>query len=488
MPENPPAHDLIIRNALLLDGSGGTPRQADVALCGERIAALGAPSTLAPCPGVPELDATGLALAPGFIDVHSHDDQAVFQWQTSEAKLSQGVTSVVVGNCGISLAPLTLAGAPPAPLNLLGERDRFRFDRFSDYVEALRATALPVNVAALVGHGTLRVRQLDDYGRAADPGEIRAMAREVEAAMEAGAAGLSCGLSYPTNRGADTGEVIALARAAAAHGGRLCMHIRDEYDGVFEAVREAFRCAAGSGAFLVLSHQKVAGTANQGRSGELLDLYRSAGAGLPFAIDTYPYTAGSSVLDPVSVGHSSRVLVAWSQPHPEVQGRTLEQICSDWGCAQAEAIRRLQPAGAVYFHMAEADVSRFLGWERCMVGSDGLPNDVHPHPRLWGAFARVLGEYARDRGLFPIQEAVRKMTALPASVFGLRDRGLVREGAFADLVLFDPARVRDRSTYEQPRLRAEGIVKVFVNGRQAWPKPEGQSGCAGRFLPGGGNR
>jgi N-acyl-D-amino-acid deacylase len=264
------------------------------------------------------------------------------------------------------------------------------------------------------------------------------------------------------------------------------MHIRDEYDGVAAAVREAFQCARRSGAFLVLSHQKVAGEANRGRGRELLALYRSEGAGLPFAIDTYPYTAGSSVLDPVAVAQSRRVLVTWSRPHPEQAGRALDQISAQWGCSQAEAIARLQPAGAVYFHMDEADVAGFLAWDRCMVGSDGLPSDEHPHPRLWGAFARVLGEYARDRGLFPLQEAVRKMTSLPASVFGLKDRGLVQPGCFADLVLFDPVRVRDRATYEEPRLPAEGIARVLVNGRQAWPLPGTGSACWGRFLPGAG--
>ena len=471
--------DLVIRNGMVLDGTGAPPRKADVGVRGDRIQAVG---PLDQARGAVNLDAAGLMVAPGFIDSHSHDDQAVFQWAESEAKLSQGVTSVVVGNCGISLAPLRLDGDPPPPLNLLGGRARFRFDTFAQYVQALQAAPLPLNVAALVGHGTLRVRHLDDYGRTATAGEIEAMAEDVRAAMDAGARGLSCGLSYPTNRGADTAEVVALARAAASRGGRLCMHIRDEYDGVAGAVREALQCAAGSGAFLVLSHQKVAGEANRGRSAELLEIYRKEGAGIPFAIDTYPYTAGSSVLDPVSVGHSRKVLVAWSLPHPEVEGRTLDQISSEWGCSRAETIERLQPSGAVYFHMDEADVGRFLAFDRCMVGSDGLPHDQHPHPRLWGAFARVLGEYARDRGLFSIQEAVRKMTSLPAGVFGLTDRGLVREGCFADLVLFDPGKVQDRATYEEPRLPAEGIAKVFVNGRQAWPLPREQSGCWGRFL------
>jgi len=483
MTHSQPPFDLLIRNGTVVDGRGAAPVRADVGIRGDRIAAVG---RLDPAGSSAIVDASGLVVAPGFIDVHSHDDQAVLQWATSEAKLSQGVTSVVVGNCGISLAPLTLHGDPPAPLNLLGPRSRFRFPTFAQYARTLQAGPLPLNVAALVGHGTLRVGNMDDFTRPATAAELQAMAREVEAAMAAGAAGLSCGLSYPTNKGADTAEVVTLARTAADLGGRLCMHIRDEYDGVADAVREAFQCARQAKAFLVLSHQKVAGTANLGRSVELMAIYREEGADLPFAIDTYPYTAGSSVLDPVSVHHSRKVLIAWSLPHPELNGQTLERISADWDCAQAEAIDRLQPAGAVYFHMDDADVSRFLAWDRCMVGSDGLPSDEHPHPRLWGAFARVLGLYSRDQGLFPLQEAVRKMTSLPASVFGLAERGQVREGWYADLALFDPARVRDRASYEQPRLPAEGISKVFVNGRQAWPRPSGESGCWGRFLPGGG--
>ena len=475
-----PIYDLIIKNATLVDGTGAPPRRADVALVGDRIAAVG---DLGAASSPVTLDATGLTLAPGFIDVHTHDDQAVLRRDTILPKLTQGVTTVVVGNCGISLAPLTLQGEPPPPINLLGGRERFTYGTFAQYAAALEATPLTVNVAALVGHGTLRVQHMDDWFGPASHAEIDAMAAAVGEAMAAGAMGLSCGLSYPTNRGAVTGEVVALARAAAGSQGRLCMHIRDEYDGVAGAVREAFQCARGSGAFLVLSHQKVAGTANQGRSAELIRIYEEEGAGLPFAIDCYPYTAGSSVLDPVSVGHSAKVLVTWSQPHPEMNGCTLEAIAAAWACPQSEAIDRLQPAGAVYFHMLETDVSRFLGWDRCMVGSDGLPHDEHPHPRLWGAFARMLGVYVHDRGEFTLAEAVRKMTALPAAVFGLTGRGRVEPGCFADLVLFDAAQVRDCATYEHPDRPAAGIRAVFVNGRQAWPD-SGEPG-SGRYLKGG---
>jgi N-acyl-D-aspartate/D-glutamate deacylase len=481
MIESRPPFDFVIRNGRVFDGTGAPPRRADVAVRGDRIAAVG---LLDGAGDVPAVDAAGLALAPGFIDSHTHDDQAMFERDACEPKLSQGVTTVVAGNCGISLAPLRLAGEPPAPLNLLGGPGRFRYDGFDQYVAALEASALPMNVAALVGHGTLRVRHLEDWSRPARPDQVQAMARSVAEAMDAGAAGLSTGLAYPTNCAADTGEVVALAAAAGLRGGRLAMHIRDEFDGVAGAVREAFQCARRSGARLVLSHQKVAGEANRGRSGELLRIYREEGEGLDWALDAYPYTAGSTVLDASWLRHARKVLVAWSRPHPEMDGRDLDEICARWGCAPAEAVARLLPAGAVYFHMDEADVARFLSLDRCMVGSDGLPHDQHPHPRLWGAFARVLGPCVRDQGLFPLAEAVRRMTSLPARVFGLRDRGELRAGAFADLVLFDPDRVRDRATYEQPRLPAEGIGRVWVNGRQAWPAPaEGPAG-RGRFLPG----
>jgi len=468
-----PVFDTLIRNAFVVDGTGGPRFKADVGLLGGRIHAVG---DLGPARAAAVLDAEGQVLAPGFIDTHTHDDRAVFRTETILPKLSQGVTTVVVGNCGISLAPLSLDQAPPAPLDLLGEAGDFAFPTFAAYARALEDAPLAVNVAALVGHGTLRVRAMEDWTGPADPAQLRAMARDVEEAMEAGARGLSTGLAYPTNVGADTAEVVALARTAALRGGRLAMHVRDEFDGVAGATREAFRCARESGAFLVLSHQKVAGRANRGRSPELLGIYAEEGAGVPFAIDAYPYTAGSTVLDPAFASQSAKVLVSWSLPHPRAAGHTLAQVAKGWGCTEAQALERLKPGGAVYFHMDEADVERFLTFDRCMVGSDGLPHDVHPHPRLWGTFPRFLRVFVAERGLLTLEEAVRRMTGLPAEVFGLEGRGLVKPGCHADLVLFDPARVRDTATYEHPAQAAEGIREVFVNG-----VPAG-AGTAGQFL------
>ncbi len=468
-----PVFDTLIRNAFVVDGTGSPRFKADVGLLDGRIHAVG---DLGAARAAAVLDAEGQVLAPGFVDTHTHDDRAVFRAETILPKLSQGVTTVVVGNCGISLAPLSLRQAPPAPLDLLGAAEDFAFPTFAAYARALQEAPLTTNVAALVGHGTLRVRAMEDWTGPADPAQLRSMVRDVEEAMEAGARGLSTGLAYPTNVGADTAEVVALARAAALRGGRLAMHVRDEFDGVAGATREAFRCARESGAFLVLSHQKVCGRANRGRSPELLGIYAEEGAGVPFAIDAYPYTAGSTVLDPAFASQSVKVLVSWSLPHPRAAGHTLAQVAKGWGCTEAQALERLKPGGAVYFHMDEADVERFLTFDRCMVGSDGLPHDVHPHPRLWGTFPRFLRVYVGERGLLTLEEAVHRMTSLPAEVFGLEGRGLVKPGCHADLVLFDPARVRDTATYDHPAQAAEGILEVFVNG-----VPRG-TGAAGRFL------
>jgi N-acyl-D-aspartate/D-glutamate deacylase len=471
MTSDLPAFDTLIRRALVVDGSGGAPFTGDVGILDGRIRAVG---DLGAATAARVVEAGGLALAPGFIDPHTHDDRAVFARETILPKVSQGVTTVVVGNCGISLAPLAPAGDPPAPLTLLGGREAFAHPTFAAYARALRAAPLPVNVAALVGHGTLRVNRMGDWSRAADPGELAAMTRDLEEALEAGACGLSTGLAYPTNIGAPTAEAVHLARAAARRGGRLAIHVRDEFDGVMEATREAFRIAREAAAPLVLSHQKVAGRANRGHSPDLLRLYGEEGGNLPYALDAYPYTAGSTVLDPAFAAQSESVTVTWSRSHPEQAGRTLEAIAGEWNCTQPEALDRLQPGGAVYFHMDLADVDRFLLHPRCMVGSDGLPHDQHPHPRLWGSFARFLGDGGVRRGLLPLEEAVRKMTALPAEVFGLRDRGLVQVGFHADLVLFDPGTVNDRATYEEPCRPAEGIREVYVNGV---PAKEGPAGC-----------
>ncbi len=233
---------------------------------------------------------------------------------------------------------------------------------------------------------------------------------------------------------------------------------------------------------MIVSHLKCAGAPQYGRSGEILAMLEDADAHQPVGCDCYPYTASSSTLDLKQVVPETPIRITWSDAEPAQAGRMLADIAADWGVDLRAAATRLQPAGAVYHCMTDSDVDRILAHPLTMVGSDGLPCDPRPHPRLWGSFPRVLGHYARDRGLFPLATAIRKMTGLPADRFGLHDRGYVREGLAADLVLFDPARIADRATYDEPTTAADGVVGVWVNGvaTLALGRPTGAR--AGRLL------
>jgi len=458
--------DQIITNAVLVDGTGAPPRPGAVALTGDRISGLGA---LEGWTADKVIDARGHALAPGFIDAHTHDDAALLAGQL-EPKISQGVTTVVTGNCGVSLAPLQLAPEDdlPAPLDSVAERQWFRFDRFPDWLAALREAGTSANVVPLIGHGTLRVKVMDDITRPANDAEIAAMEELVDEAMAAGAFGLSSGLFYALAAAAPAAEVTRLARRAAHLGGLYTAHLRDEADDVVPALEEAIGIAVEAGVPLVISHHKVSGSRNHGRSVETLALIARAAGEHPVYLDAYPYAAGSTTLNERSWAASSRTLITWCASRPELAGRDLAEVARELGLDEIETIRTLQPAGAVYFMMDEADVDRILCCPDTMIGSDGIPADRHPHPRLWGSFARVLGHYARSRGLFSLEEAVRRMTGLPAARFGIRDRGVLKPGSYADLVLFDPAEIIDRATFAAPCCPSAGIDWVMVNGVRVW--------------------
>ncbi len=474
------AGGLLLREVRLIDGTGGAARLADVAVAGDRVVAIAPPGRGA-ASGGQVIAGDGRVLAPGFIDTHTHDDLAVLDTPEMLPKVSQGVTTVVTGNCGISAAPLTLEAPPPEPINLLGGQDAFRFPSFAAYAEAVTQAAPAVNVAALIGHGSLRVGSMADVGRRADEGELAAMQARLAEGLAQGAIGLSSGLFYAPNKAADMGEVVALARPVGAAGGVYVTHMRDEHDGVAESIGETVETARRAGVPVVISHHKCAGPANWGRSVETLELIAAARDTHPVGLDAYPYAAGSTVLDPAMVDPEVPVLVTWSDAVPAVAGRMLADIAADWGCGAADAAQRLVPAGAIYFSMDEADVRRILAFPSTMIGSDGLPRDAHPHPRLWGTFARVAGHYARDVGLFSLEAAVHKMSGLTAATFGLAGRGVIREGGFADLVLFDADKIDDQATFEAPTRRAAGIDLVVVNGVVAYDG-EAVRGRAGRLL------
>ncbi|MGE5200888.1 MAG: N-acyl-D-amino-acid deacylase family protein, partial [Acidobacteriota bacterium] len=300
--------------------------------------------------------------------------------------------------------------------------------------------------------------------RPASEREIDLMRRRLAEALEAGAIGLSTGLWYDPASAAPKEEVVALAELLRPAGALYTTHMRDEAEHVLESLDETFAVGREAHVPVVISHHKVIGKANFGRTRETLPRIAAAMAKQPVSLDCYPYVASSTVLRPFMVPRALKVLVTWSKSRPEVAGRFLSDIAAEWNVSQEEACERLQPAGAVYWTMDEADVQRVLAFEHTMIGSDGLPHDLHPHPRLWGTFPRVLGHYCREIGLFPLEEAVHRMTGLPAERFGLARRGKIAPGAYADICVFDPAEVIDRATFDAPATPAAGIAYVIVNG------------------------
>ncbi|HUN44422.1 MAG TPA: D-aminoacylase [Acetobacteraceae bacterium] len=477
-----PHHDLIIRNATVVDGTGAPRFAADVGVTYDRIAAVG---DLGAATADREIDATGKAVAPGFIDAHTHDDRAVLCGPACMlCKMSQGVTTVVVGNCGISLSPVRMRTRPVPPLDLLGDESWWTFDSFGDYADQLSRDPAPVNTCALIGHMSLRVEAMaGDTQRAATDKEAAQMQRRLGDALAQGASGFSTGLYYPPNMMAPTDEVIAVAEGLRNAGGLYVTHMRDEGKDVLLSIEETLQIGRAAGVPVVISHHKCAMPENYGRSVETLPRIEAGARQQKVAFDVYPYRAGSTVLMPQRLRPDVAVQVTWSVPHPEQAGRMLDDIAREWAVTPREAAERLLPAGAIFFQMDEEDVQRIMRHGLAMIGSDGLPHDAYPHPRLWGTFPRVLGHYARDLGLFSLEDAVRKMTGHTAEVFGLVDRGVIRAGAYADLVLFDPARVRDAATFDAPTLPAEGILETWVNGCSAYVYGSGATAeRAGRLV------
>jgi N-acyl-D-amino-acid deacylase len=475
-----PTCDTLLRNANVLDGSGSASETLDIAIRGDRILAIGHSLDF---DASVDVDTQGLTLAPGFIDVHTHDDSSVIRAPAMLPKISQGVTTVIVGNCGISVAPVELRGGPPDPMILLGGAEDFRYPTFTEYVAAIGSARPAVNVAALVGHTSLRNNHMDRLDRSADASEIAAMRMQLQNSLEAGALGLSSGLAYSSANSASTEEVLELARPLAAAGAVYTTHLRSETEGILDAMREAFDIGRLCHVPVVVSHLKCAGIDNWGRSGEVLRALETARSTQHAGCDCYPYAAGSSTLDLRQVDERVKITITWSNPHPEVAGQSLERIAQAWGMRQLDAARRLQPAGAIYHSISEEDMRRILGHPATMIGSDGLPNDPLPHPRLWGTFPRVLGRYCREEKLFSLAEAIHKMTEMPARRFGLARRGLIREGYHADLVLFDPERIVDVATFSDPERPAAGIDRVWVNGVLSYTARGATKNRGGRFLP-----
>ncbi|HYL87512.1 MAG TPA: D-aminoacylase [Burkholderiales bacterium] len=470
--------DLVVRNATVIDGTRAPRYQADIGVALGKIAAIG---RLDNAQADVEVDASGKVAAPGFIDSHTHDDRLMLSSPDMAAKVSQGVTTVIAGNCGCSLAPAPNGMPRPVtpPLDLLDDEGRwFRFKTFADYVAELEAKPAATNCALLVGHTMLRVQTMDNVGRGASKSEVGRMRELADEALAAGAIGVSTGLYYEPASAAPTEEVIEVCQPLAKRNRLYVTHMRDEGANILASLEETFRIGRELGVPVVISHHKVAGSPNHGRSTETLHLIEARMKSQPIALDCYPYCASSTILSASRAAVASKTLVTWSKPHPEVAGMSLDEIRGE----RKLSIEQLLPAGAIYFSMDEADVQRILAFEHTMIGSDGLPHDAAPHPRLWGTFPRVLGHYARGLGLFPLETAVHKMTGLTARTFGLRDRGVLKSGMAADITVFDAGEIDEAATFQKPIQPAKGIDTVIVNGAVIWREGKPTGARPGKVL------
>jgi len=498
-------YDLLIRNARVIDGTGAPWFRGDVAVQGGRVAAVG---SLTGVSARESIDAAGLALAPGFIDIHSHGVRGIFDNPSAENLIRQGVTTIIEGPDGSSPLPL-------AP-----------------FYAKLASTRFSVNFGLLVGHGTVRQQVLKSENRQATAEELGQMRSLVEQAMKDGAYGLSTGLFYVPGNFAKTEEVIELAKVAGRYGGVHISHMRDEADNVMASVAETIRIGEEGGLATQVTHHKIIGKKNWGKSVETLRLIHEARArGVDVTIDAYPYTASSTgtgalfpqwsmaggsralaerldapdqrlkikteivrrILEDRGAGDPKNVVLASCGFDPTLAGKSLADMARARGKGPtpdnaAEIAIEIQLKGgcsAIYHAISEEDVERILRDPLTMVASDGgIPTfgrDV-PHPRSYGTFARVLGRYVREKQVLPLEEAVRKMTSLPAQRIGLYGRGVIRPGMAADLVLFDPAVVGDKADFLNPHQYAVGVHSVWVNGTAALKGGKMTGQLAGEVL------
>lgn len=462
-----PAFDVLIRNGRVLDGAGNPWRRADIGIAAGRIDAVG---RLADRTAARVIDAEGLTVAPGFIDVHSHAAEGLARGALKEGRplLAQGITTVVLNPDG--------AG----PVDLAAQR------------AWLERQGIGPNAALLIGHGSVRRAVLGEARRSPDAGELAAMTRLVRRAMAEGAFGLSSGLFYTPGSYAATDEVAALAAAVADHGGVYTSHVRDESDygvGLLAAIEEVVRIAEHAGVPGIVTHMKALGPRSWGLAVPALALIDAARArGVQVFVDQYPYEASSTSLraallpggvEPTASivrdnlarrGGPAAIQIAAYDADRSMEGKTLAEIAAALRASPEEAAMEIMSRGnpsIVSFNMSEVDIRQIMTRPYTMTSSDGgltLPTEGVPHPRNYGAFPRRLGVYVRERQVTDLEFAVRAMTSLPAAVFGMTDRGMIRPGAAADVVIFDPARIRDTATYADPHRLAEGVSCVLVNG------------------------
>lgn len=518
--------DLIIKGARVIDGTGNPWFRADVGLEGGRIARLGDLTGVA---ARQQVDAGDAVLAPGFIDIHTHSDFTLPRFPRAESMVAQGVTTEVTGNCGLTPYPVH-----PDRLDLIQRYTAFMGAKLSwewrstgDYLDYVDQLPLAHNVIPQIGHGSVRIAAMGFEKRPPTAEELETMQKLVAAAMDEGAFGLSSGLIYTPGTYADTEEMVALCQVVRRFGGFYSTHLRNEADHLEAAVEEALTIGREAGVPVQLSHHKVMGEKNWGTVNKTLhrvDEARCCGADI--TLDQYPYTGSSTTFtaflptwslaggvdsllarlkDPaerrrIAAEADAAKPMGWENvliagvrraENQPFEGLTIAELGAQLQLPPVEAgiellLREGGPFPIVRFGMSEEDVRRVMRHPHVMIASDGYafcPSEGgRPHPRSYGTFARVLGRYVRDEGNLSLEEAIRKMTSLPAQRLGLWDRGIIRPGCAADLVLFRPEAVREEATFQDPHRYASGVDRVWVNGQLVWEDGRDTGAPAGRVF------
>jgi N-acyl-D-amino-acid deacylase len=521
----------VFENVTIVDGTGRSPYTTDLGIVGERIALIG---DLRDRDAVSRIDCSGKTVAPGFIDVHSHSDELWLALPRCDGKIAQGVTTEIGGNCGSSVAPLHGPSLERVERSAKHAGIAVEWRNLDEFFSLVERNGVALNVATLVGLGTTRQIVAGDSERRLEPHEIEAQARVVREACEQGAIGVSSGLIYPPSMYAGEEELAAMAIAAREAGApRYASHVRDEGDNVVAAIEEALSVGRRAEVTVQCSHHKASGKKNWGKVHQTLELIDAARtSGLDAYCDVYPYVASWTELatilpsdaryggveatlerlaDPeaataialylnvkhAGTWHDMLITEVGSEKNSGLAGMRMDEIAKMWWLPPARAAIKLLleerlEVGAAFFKMNEEDVAAVLTADFCCIGSDASVRAMSgptargvPHPRTFGTFPRIFGRYVRQRGTLDLVEAVRRMTQLPAQIFGLHERGSVEVGNYADLVVFDAANIRDTATYEQPYSFPMGIEHVFTNGRPVLLNGEFTRERPGRVLRGG---
>ena len=524
--------DIVIRNGRVIDGTGNPWFHADVGISGDRIEYVGHPGGTSEEDTPTVIDAQDMCVCPGFIDFHAHPDLTILYKEVQDYKLRQGITTEVSGNCGFTAAPLN-----PETEEMLKRYVAFitppsgaswNWHTFADYLDVVQSSRPATNMAPLIGQGTVRIAVMGFDQRGPTPGELDAMRGLVDEAMQAGAFGLSTGLVYVPGTYADTDEIVELAKIAAHYGGIYATHMRNEGEALLESIQESIEIGRRAGLPVQISHHKAAGKANHGKVRESLALLqRTRDEGLDITADQYPYNAGSTTLQSILppwaqeggvdqvvlrlqdgatrerirdevLGPSGEtrmgagldnILVSslTTEANQHFIGHNIHQIGDLRGQDPMDTafdllIEESCAVGMVAFSMSEEDIRTVMAHPTTMIGTDGLYSPGNPHPRVYGTYPRILGRYVREENLLPLEEAVRKMTSFPAQKLGLTNRGVLRPGAAADVVVFDPRTVMDTATFQRSRQYPVGIEYVLVNGQMCVERGEFTGHTAGRVL------